>query len=114
MYVLCSLLTTQETDKEEDWRRSTIFQTGVCCNDQLFSMVIKGGSYTNFMSEDAYRKLGLKTKPHPNPYKVAWINNTNLKVHERCLLTYFISGFVDQVQCDMLPLKVCHILIGRP
>lgn len=78
------------------------------------TMVIDGGNCTNVVFEDAAKKLGLKTESHANPYKVAWINHNSLKVHERCLLTYFISGFIDQMQCDVLPLKVCHILLGRP
>lgn len=77
-------------------------------------MVIKGSSCSNIVSKDARKKLGLKTKPHLSPYKVAWVNNTNLKVHERCLFTYSIAGLINQVQCGMLPLKVCHILLGRP
>lgn len=57
---------------------------------------------------------GLKIEPHLSPYKVAWINNTNLLVQERYLVIYFLRGFTDQVMCDVLPLKVCYILLGRP
>lgn len=60
-------------------------------------MVIDGDSCTNIVTEDATNKLGLKTEPHLNPYKVEWVNNTSLKVHERFLHTYSICGFIDQV-----------------
>lgn len=96
---------------KEDWHQSSIFQTKVCCNKQLCSMVIDWGSCTNVVSENACKKLRLKTEPHPSPYKVAWVNNTNLKDRKRCLLTYSIGMFIDQVQCDMLPLKIYHIFL---
>lgn len=66
------------------------------------------------MSEEVYKKVRLKTEPHPNSYKVVWVNNTNLKIHERCIVTYSIGSFRDQILCDVLPLKVCHLLLGRP
>lgn len=76
-------------------------------------MVIDGGSCTNAVFEKAVKKLDLKVEPHFNPYKVAWVNNTSLKVKERCLVFYSIGGFIDKVQCDILPLKVCFIIFGR-
>ncbi|KAM5575250.1 hypothetical protein ABKV19_014275 [Rosa sericea] len=110
--VLRPVLTTQK-EHEEDWR-SNIFQTRVRCNGQLCNLVIDGGSCSNVISEEAVLKLGLPTEPHPSPYKVAWVNNTNLKVNDRCLVTYSIGKLVDSVTCDVLPMKVCHILLGRP
>jgi len=59
----------------------------------------------------------LKTEPHPQPYKVAyvaWVDNTNWKIEERCLVTHKPGGLVNEVQCDVVPLRVCHILLGRP
>lgn len=65
-------------------------------------MVIDGKSCTNVVFEDLCKNLGLKTKPYLAPYKVAWVNNTNLKVSERCMLTYSMREFRDQVLCDVL------------
>jgi len=75
--------------------------------------VIDGGGCTNVVFEEACKKLGLKVEPHPSPYKIAWVNNTNLPVQEICLVTYYLGGFIDYVMCDVLHLKVCHILLGR-
>lgn len=77
-------------------------------------MVLDGGSCTNAVSKDVVKKLDLKAKSHPNPYKVAWANNIILKVQERCLVSYSIAGFSDKVKYDIFPLKVCYILLGRP
>lgn len=76
--------------------------------------MIDGGSCMNVVSEEVCKKLGLKIESHPSPYKVAWINNTNLLVQDRCLVTYSLGGFTDQMMCDVLSLKVCHILLGHP
>lgn len=76
--------------------------------------MIDGSSCTNVVSEEACKKLKLKVELHPSPYKVAWVNNTNLPVQERCLVTCSLGGFTDQVMSDVLPLKVCHILLGCP
>lgn len=71
-------------------------------------MVIDGGSYTNVVSKDDVKKLGLKAEPHLNLYKVTWVNNNSLKVQERCLVPYSIGDFNDKVQCDIIFFNVCY------
>jgi len=71
-------------------------------------MVIDGGSCTNLVSKETVKKLGLKAELQPNPYKVVWVNNTSLKVQERCLVAYAIRGFIDKVQRDILQIEVSH------
>lgn len=75
--------------------------------------MIDRGSCTNVVFEEAYKKLELKVEPHPSPYKVAWVNNMNFAAQERCLITYSLGGFTNQVMSDVLPMKVSHILLGR-
>lgn len=106
MHLLHPLFSTHV--EKEDWRRNSIFQTQFRCNGQLCSMVIDEGSCTNVVSKEAMKNLGLKTKPNPSPYKMAQVNNTSLKVSDKCLLTYSIRGFIDKIRCDILPLKVSH------
>ncbi|KAI5671436.1 hypothetical protein M9H77_11800 [Catharanthus roseus] len=90
-YLVRPLLTTHKDDEEgNDWKRNHIFQTQVRCNRQLCSMVVDFGSCSNAISENVVRKLGLETKPHPNPYKVAEVNNTSLK---NLLFTITIHSF---------------------
>ena len=61
----------QKDDEDKNWRRNSTFQTRVCCNGRLCDMIIDSRSGSNVISEDAVNKLGLKTEPHPTPYKVA-------------------------------------------
>lgn len=65
-------------------------------------MLIDRGSCINVLSENAAKKLGLKPKTHPKPYKVAWVNKINLKIHEQCLFTnrfYCWIYWYGAVQC---------------
>jgi hypothetical protein len=36
-------------------------------------MVIDGGSMENMVSMEVMEKLKLKSIPHPNPYRVSWL-----------------------------------------
>ena len=60
------------------------------------------------------QKLGLKVEPLLNPYYVAWVANTKFKVDKQCLVTFEIGKLKETVMCDVLPLKLCHINLGRP
>lgn len=94
--------------------RQQIFQTRATCFGKICSMIIDTGSCTNVISSDTVRQLGLKVEPHPEPYDLAWIDNTKLRVRERCLVTFSIGKFKDKVMCDVLPVKLCNIILGRP
>ena len=59
------------------------------------------------------KKLGLKLEPHQEPYRVAWITNTKLKVDKRYPVVFTMGKFKETVMCDVLPLELCHILLGR-
>jgi hypothetical protein len=44
-----------------------------------------------------------------------WINGVGkLKVTHRVKVPFTMDGYVDKVECDVLSLHVCHILLGRP
>ena len=77
-------------------------------------MVIDSGSCINAISEDAVQKLGLKVEPLLNPYYVAWVTNTKLKVDKQCLVTLEIDRLKETIMCDVVTLKPCHTILGRP
>ena len=68
----------------------------------------------NIASQELVEKLNLLLETHPNPFLVAWINDTSILVS--CLLVTFLFGkdFEEFVWCEVLPIKVSHILLGRP
>ncbi|XP_039047265.1 uncharacterized protein LOC120187672 [Hibiscus syriacus] len=60
-------------------------------------------------------KLGLKTKKHPNPYKLQWLNDAGeLKVTKQVLVAFFIEKYKDEVLCDVVSMDATHLLLGRP
>lgn len=68
-YMFCPFFTTLE-----DWQRNSIFQSWVHCNGQLCYVVINGGNCTNVVSEDAAKKLGLKTEPSTS----SWVDRGSM------------------------------------
>ncbi|KAL9275453.1 hypothetical protein AKJ16_DCAP13225 [Drosera capensis] len=55
------------------WLRNNIFHTKRTSGGKVCSMIIDGGSCENVVSTIMVEKLGLKTKEHPQPYKLSWL-----------------------------------------
>ena len=78
-------------------------------------MVIDSGSTNNLVSTEMVEKLGLKRMKHPTPYKVFRLHKgLQLLVNEQCNVEFQIGTYKDVVLCDIMPMDVCHILLGRP
>lgn len=59
-------------------------------------------------------KLQLKRKKHPNPYRVTWLQRDHqILVSEKILVQFHIVNYVDEVLCDVMPMDICHVLLGR-
>jgi hypothetical protein len=35
-------------------------------------------------------------------------------VTKQCLVEFKIGGYTDEIICDVIPMDVCHIFLGRP
>ena len=68
----------------------------------------------NVVSKDVVKLLNLKVEPHPNPFRVAWLSNHTLSVTQRCLVSIQMEDYKDGIYCDVLPMDVAHVLLGRP
>ena len=68
----------------------------------------------NVVSASTIERLKLPIEPHPQPYKVAWINNISILVNQRCLVSFSCGVYNYFVWCDVIPMKVAHIILGRP
>jgi hypothetical protein len=78
-------------------------------------VIIDGGSYNNLVSSDLVKKLGLPTRPHPHPYYIQWLNDSGkAKVLKTCRVSFSIGAYADYVDCDVLPMQACSLLLGRP
>jgi hypothetical protein len=59
--------------------------------------------------------LGLSTWRIPEPKHVAWLNSCGmLKVTHKVLVPFTVGDYVDEGECDVLPLEVCGLLLGCP
>eukprot|EP00253_Pinus_taeda_P003807 PITA_03807 len=96
-------------------QRKTLFRIvckvqGKCCQ-----MIIDSGSTNNLVSTKVVEKLKLKTMRHPTPYKVSWLQTGHqLLVIEQCEGEFQVGKYKDKIVCDVMPMDVCHILLGRP
>ena len=53
--------------------RKNLFHSTCTVNGKVCHFIIDLGSCENVVSEDAIRKLSLKTKVHSSPYRLAWL-----------------------------------------
>ena len=109
--VRCVLSTTVDND---NWKRTSIFHTIIQIGDKKCKLVIDGGSSMNVVSKDAVKSLNLKVELHPSPFRVAWVNDHTLPITQRCLVSIQIGDYNDEIYCNVLPMDVAHVLLGRP
>ncbi|CAA7052810.1 unnamed protein product [Microthlaspi erraticum] len=104
------------TKTEEPWLRSNLFQSTCTINGKVCRFVIDSGSSNNVISEEALRKLGLKREDHPTPYNLQWINKEiDIRIKHRAMVTFSIGKhYKDRVYCDVAPMDVGHLILGRP
>ena len=82
---------------------------GKCCK-----VIIDGGSIDNLVYTEVIEKLNLQKTKHPIPYKVSWLQNGHqLLVSEQCEIEWQIGNYKDKVLCNVMPMDVFHILLGR-
>ena len=99
-------------DKCQRW---SLFQTQCMIKGKHCKLMIDGGSCTNGISKAMVAALGLSTWRIPEPKHLEWLNNCGmLKVTHKVRVSFTVGDYVDEVECDVLPLEVCGLLLGRP
>ena len=68
----------------------------------------------NVVYKDAVKLLNLKVESYPNRFRVAWVNDHTLHVTQRCLVSIQMGDYKDEIYCNVLPMDVAHVLLGRP
>jgi hypothetical protein len=77
--------------------------------------MVDGGSYCNGISKAVVTMLGLSTWHIPEPKPVEWLNSCGmLKVTHKVRVPFTVGEYVDEVECDVLPLEVCGLFLGHP
>jgi len=102
----------QDTSYDE---REELFVVKVQVKNKLVDAIIDPGSQRNLISERLVEELGLTTSQHPNPHTLGWFNkNAECDVTKQCVLKFAItSRYIDEVKCEVVPVDVCHIVLGN-
>jgi hypothetical protein len=78
-------------------------------------VIVDSGSVDNLLSTEMVEKMELETVSHPIPYKVSWLQKGHqVTITKQCLVEFNIGGYKDEILCDVIPMDVFHILLGRP
>ena len=109
--VRCVLSTIVDKD---NWKRTSIFHIIIQSGDKKCKLVIDKGSSMNVVSKDFIKLLNLKVDLHPNPFRVAWVNDHSLPVTQRCLVPIQMGDYNDAIYCEVLPMDAVHVVLGHP
>ncbi|KAK1609359.1 hypothetical protein QYE76_033032 [Lolium multiflorum] len=111
--VVTRVLTTQPQAREE--QRCNIFQTRAGIGGKSIKVIIDGGSCHNLASTELCEKLNLTLRKHPHPYHIQWLSDKgNVKIQHTVTVNFKIGPYEDTIECDVVPMTVCHMLLGRP
>ena len=100
----------------EESQRCNLFQTKALVGpNKACKVIIDGGSCRNLASKELCAKLNLTYLPHPKPYYIQWLsNNGEMKVIHMVRVNFQIGPYKDSIDFDVVPMTVCHLLLGRP
>eukprot|EP00253_Pinus_taeda_P023283 PITA_23283 len=90
-------------DPEEEER---LFHSQMWVKGSPIQFIVDSGSQKNLISVEVVKPLGLPTTSHPQPYTIGWLHQgRDIRVSQQCCLPYNIKPFMDEVLCDIAPLK---------
>ena len=99
----------------EENQRCNLFHTRAGINGKSIKVIIDGGSCHNLASKELHDKLQLKFKKHPHPYHVQWLSDSGtVKIQHMVQVSFKIGAYEDIVDCDVVPMSMFHLLLGRP
>ncbi|PKA62667.1 hypothetical protein AXF42_Ash012254 [Apostasia shenzhenica] len=110
--VMRCIIATPKVDP--DWRRTAIFHMYFKCGEINCKLIINSGSCMNVLVMSAIARMNRKAETHPQPYKVAWVDETMIPVTQRCLVPIQLGTYSEKIWCDVLPMNIAHVLLGRP
>jgi hypothetical protein len=113
--VMRKVLLTPEKEVESSVQRTRLFKKACKTKGWACKVIVDSGSTDNLVSTEMVEKLELETTDHPSPYKVSWLQKGHqVNVTKQCLVEFKIGGYNDKILCGVIPMDVCHLLLGRP
>ena len=73
-YLMFSRTLLKTVIEQDPPQRKTLFRTLCKVRGKVCKVIVDFGSTDNIALVEMVEKLGLKKFPHPNPYKVSWLN----------------------------------------
>jgi hypothetical protein len=109
------VLLAPEKEVEDTAQRNRLFRIACKTKDRVCKVIMDNGKTDNLVSTEMVEKLELETIDHPSPYKVSWLQKGHqVSVTRQCLVEFKIGRYNDKILCDVIPMDVCHLLLGRP
>jgi hypothetical protein len=80
----------------------------------VLKVIIDSGNTDNLVSTEMVEKMDLETNAHLTSYKVSWLHKGHqVMVRRQCKVKFNIGGYRDEIMCDVIPMDVCHVFLGR-
>jgi hypothetical protein len=112
--VVQRVLSTQVTPAEKN-QRHTLFHAKGVVQERSIRIIIDSDSCNNLESTMLVEKLSLSTRKHSNPYHIQWLNDGGkIRVSRPVCVPFSIGAYSDYVDCDVVPMEACSLLLGRP
>jgi hypothetical protein len=107
-------LLTPKKEAENPAQRNRLFRTAFNTKDRVCKVIVDNGSIDNLISTEMVEKLEMETIEHPSPYRFLWLQTRHqVNVTKQCLVEFKIGGYKDEILCDVIPMDVFHLLLGK-
>ena len=96
LFVQRVLSSKAEHEDEEKIQRKNLFHMFPIVQDCLVLTIIDSESYSNLVSLDLAKKIGLTTRSIPHPYHLEWYNNCGkTKVTKSARIHFSVGSYRD-------------------
>jgi hypothetical protein len=115
-YSLHASSNSNNESHDDERKRNELFHIRVVSKHPNIDTLFDLSSQVNLISEALVKKMGLETKPYPNPYPLGWVcDKAKLNVTKQCSVKFaFASNLIDEVYLDVVSLDICVIVLGTP
>eukprot|EP00253_Pinus_taeda_P029926 PITA_29926 len=105
----------QKNEPEDLEDEERLFHSHMWIKGSPLQFIVDSRNQQKLISAEVVKQLGLPTIAHPQPYTIGWLHQgPNLCVSQQCRLPYNIKPLMDEVLCDIAPLEVFYVLLGKP
>jgi hypothetical protein len=102
-------------EPEEPEEEECLFHSQMWVKRAPVHFIVNSDSHKNLISIVFFKQTNLPMTTHPHPYTIGYLHQgRDLHFNQQCLLPYDIKPFKDEVLCDISPVEVCDVLLGKP